>query len=408
MLAFAGAGHLYAQWVPVSNPSSGEDVRVMMEAGSYLFAGTDGDGIFRSNDGGASWAAVNQGLPANSTVYALADAGDDIYAGMPGAGIFRSNDNGSTWTDANGNLGVNDKNINGITIHDDQVFIATGSSGVFRSSDKGQTWEAVNDGLPVGNFLWTRTITSNDDYLFLLTLGGIVRSNDNGETWEEANDGIVTTINLYNALYATGGDLYLGLGGGNGAFRSSDNGENWVSISAGLENVDDIRAFSSSNGKLYAASSEDGIFLSEDNGDNWDAVNDGLAGDAFEIWSLLALDNDLLAGTKDWIWVRSFDDIVVSNEFDTDTHPKSFSLQQNYPNPFNPTTTFQFNLPERAAVSIKIYDLVGNQVDEMRFGELTAGTYARTWNAEGLASGVYLYRIQAGTFTQTRQLTLIK
>ena len=88
--------------------------------------------------------------------------------------------------------------------------------------------------------------------------------------------------------------------------------------------------------------------------------------------------------------------------------PAHFALEQNYPNPFNPTTTFAFALPEATPVRLTIFDLAGRQVAELLNRELPAGRYEIPFDASNLASGVYLYRLSAGSFTQTRKMMLMK
>jgi len=86
----------------------------------------------------------------------------------------------------------------------------------------------------------------------------------------------------------------------------------------------------------------------------------------------------------------------------------AYALQQNYPNPFNPTTQFTFQIPEATYVSLAVFDLQGNRVASLVDGEMHAGTYTETWNADGLASGVYYYRLSTGGFSETRKLLLMK
>jgi hypothetical protein len=81
---------------------------------------------------------------------------------------------------------------------------------------------------------------------------------------------------------------------------------------------------------------------------------------------------------------------------------------QNYPEPFNPSTTISFVLPTRSSVSLKIYDMLGREVSVVVSGELQAGHYTRQWNASAFASGVYFYRLQAGTYSETKKLLLLK
>ncbi len=88
--------------------------------------------------------------------------------------------------------------------------------------------------------------------------------------------------------------------------------------------------------------------------------------------------------------------------------PKLHQLYQNFPNPFNPSTAISFSLPTQSFVSLKVFDLIGREVATLVSEELPVGTYTRQWNAESLPSGVYLYRLQAGSFTETKKLILLR
>ncbi len=88
--------------------------------------------------------------------------------------------------------------------------------------------------------------------------------------------------------------------------------------------------------------------------------------------------------------------------------PKEFSLRQNYPNPFNPSTNIEFALPEQAVVSLKVYNLLGREISTLVSGKLNAGIHKIEFNASGLSTGLYFYRIQAGSFMQTKKMMLIK
>ncbi len=92
----------------------------------------------------------------------------------------------------------------------------------------------------------------------------------------------------------------------------------------------------------------------------------------------------------------------------TNALPTEFELNQNYPNPFNPTTTFQFQIPEQNFVTLKVYDIIGNEVTTVVNEQLSIGSYKYQWNASGFASGVYIYRLQAGNFVNTKKLILMK
>jgi hypothetical protein len=86
-----------------------------------------------------------------------------------------------------------------------------------------------------------------------------------------------------------------------------------------------------------------------------------------------------------------------------------FALDVNYPNPFNPSTVIQFDLPKPGIVSLKVYNVSGQEVATLVDNEAyEAGQYAKTFNASGLVSGVYFYRLQAGEFTKTRKMVLMR
>ncbi|MDW8464796.1 MAG: T9SS type A sorting domain-containing protein [Chloroherpetonaceae bacterium] len=99
----------------------------------------------------------------------------------------------------------------------------------------------------------------------------------------------------------------------------------------------------------------------------------------------------------------------VVEERALESRPTRFELSQNYPNPFNPTTNIRFSLPSSEVVTLKIYDITGREVATLINGERrAAGVYQLTYDASALASGVYLYRLQAGSFVDTKKMTLIK
>jgi hypothetical protein len=90
------------------------------------------------------------------------------------------------------------------------------------------------------------------------------------------------------------------------------------------------------------------------------------------------------------------------------TIPHGYALEQNYPNPFNPSTTISFSLPSRSFVRLKIFDLMGREVAALVSEEMSAGNYSKEWNASGIPSGVYFYRLQAGRYTETKRLVLMR
>ncbi len=114
----------------------------------------------------------------------------------------------------------------------------------------------------------------------------------------------------------------------------------------------------------------------------------------FSLWGILIPEDSL------------FVDVYESNQYET--IPNSLKLFQNYPNPFNPVTSISFSLPTRSFVSLKVFDLIGRDVATIISEELSAGDHSRQWNAANMTSGVYFYRLQAGNYSNTKKLVLLK
>jgi len=88
--------------------------------------------------------------------------------------------------------------------------------------------------------------------------------------------------------------------------------------------------------------------------------------------------------------------------------PDKFSLSQNFPNPFNPRTIINYQLSMFSFVSIKVYDVLGNEVVELVNEKQNAGSYSVEFDGSGFASGIYFYRLETGSFVDTKKMTLIK
>jgi hypothetical protein len=104
-----------------------------------------------------------------------------------------------------------------------------------------------------------------------------------------------------------------------------------------------------------------------------------------------------------------FSALVVTSVDEIIQKPQQFALMQNYPNPFNPSTTINYSVPKSELITIKIYDLLGREVETLVNEEKSAGNYSVQFSANNLyTSGVYFYRMQAGSFSQTKKLIMLK
>jgi len=99
---------------------------------------------------------------------------------------------------------------------------------------------------------------------------------------------------------------------------------------------------------------------------------------------------------------------VTSAGVEENPVPLVFFLWQNYPNPFNPSTTIRYALPDKSNVTLTVYNTLGQRVAQLVNGDMEAGHHQVQFDGSGLSSGVYFYRIQAGTFVETRRLLLVR
>jgi hypothetical protein len=116
-------------------------------------------------------------------------------------------------------------------------------------------------------------------------------------------------------------------------------------------------------------------------------------------------------------WVTLFSDISETGSFALgtasvtvriDDTPLRFNLEQNYPNPFNPSTTIKYALPRASQVNLSVYDILGREVSVLVNDRRDAGVYEVKFDGSNLASGVYFYRLQAGTYVETKKLLLVR
>jgi hypothetical protein len=202
-------------------------------------------------------------------------------------------------------------------------------------------------------------------------------------------------------MAVNGNNLFAGTNVG--VFLSTNNGASWSGV--GLA-ADYITSFAVSGDKLFAGGYA-GVFLTSTNGASWTEVNEGLV--YLNVWSLAVCGTTLFAGTSvGGVWGRPLSDMVASAPISSESMPAVVSLDQNYPNPFNPSTTIKFELPRASLVSLKVYDILGREVSVLVNDRKEPGAYEVRFDGSNLASGVYFYRLSAGTYVETRKLLLVR
>ncbi|MBP9581972.1 MAG: T9SS type A sorting domain-containing protein, partial [Ignavibacterium sp.] len=119
----------------------------------------------------------------------------------------------------------------------------------------------------------------------------------------------------------------------------------------------------------------------------------------------------LVKGTSDYLTKLNN---ILQNKFGINSEekeqiiPKEYSLYQNYPNPFNPTTTIKFDLPKDGLTTLEIFDILGRRITTLINENRSAGSYEQVFNASSLASGVYVYKLQAGDYINSKKMILLK
>jgi hypothetical protein len=203
------------------------------------------------------------------------------------------------------------------------------------------------------------------------------------------------------------GDSALFASTASGLYRSFDEGENWIHADSGLNG--NQPAILAAKGKFVFGGTYDGrAFLSKDNGRSWADISDGLAATYI---SGIGFDPNYayVSNYGGGVWRRPLAEVVNSVETKRPTlRAGSFSLRQNYPNPFNPVTTISFDLPKGAFATLKIFNLLGEEVSVVLAEELEAGSHRVNFDGSGMPSGVYFYRLAAGEFVAMRKFELIK
>jgi hypothetical protein len=249
-----------ASWQPFTTGLTCSEVNQFSVSGNTFYAATDG-GVFRWTVGEEGWSLKSNGV-TKLCVRAVKGSGSIVYAGTERDGVFFSVDNGEKWFQMADGL-ASDR-IYSIEVNDQAVFAGTDSMGVFRRSLDGTSWGAVGSALPA---LPVVDLTAVGTTIFAENTLTIYRSNDNGDQWNlyknDLPDGAGTAFVFKGGILYTGSDK--------GVYKSTDNGASWTASNHGMEDVPIISMAVAGN-TLYAGTFLKGVYRSVDNGESWEAV----------------------------------------------------------------------------------------------------------------------------------------
>ncbi|MDH3269462.1 MAG: T9SS type A sorting domain-containing protein [Ignavibacteria bacterium] len=211
------------------------------------------------------------------------------------------------------------------------------------------------------------------------------------------------------------GVIYIGFvdttphSNGGAVFKSENLGYDWISAgsnaitsSLSLDNNEYVYA---GTGAGWSGSCQ-GIIRTTNSGSSWESFNSGLPQGS--CGHVLACNSGgiLFTGTETGVY-RTIESTTDINEYE-EVIPSEFALYQNYPNPFNPSTTIKYQLPQSGKVTLKVYDILGEEIRTLVNEGKAAGNYEVNFDASVLKSGVYFYSLQTESFRDTKKMILIK
>jgi len=402
-----------AQWVQINDSTKGDFSGVGI-IGTTLFAapGAGGGFFYRATGGGRGWAEINLAWTTNC----LTVCDTNLIVGTSG-GIYLSTDSGTNWTQVfdlppfnEHILWVSCLAVSGTNI------LAGYTNGAALSTNSGASWTRLNFGV-VGivmmtgvAFKGTNLMIAPADYGADGGYDRIYVSSDRGASWNEIGSSFLSK-QLVTCLASRGTNMFAGTQLG-GVFRSTDDGATWIAANSGLL-CSYVTCFATNGANLFAGTLGGGIFLSTDDATTWSPINSGLTNQSV---SSLAVDGtNLLAGTMRggvYLSTNSGENWALWGTIPTKPPitlpPIGFRLEQNYPNPFNPTTTIRYALPVRSHVMLTVFDALGQQVANLVDAMEEPGEHNVGFDGNGLATGVYFYRLRAGEYLTTKRLLIIR
>ena len=236
-------------------------------------------------------------------------------------------------------------------------------------------------------------------------VGRILRTTDGGENWNIQSSG---TGEILNSVHFTDQNTGWAVGEHGIILNTTDGGTNWnsqtISMWYNLESV-----YFTNNNTGWTVGSSGTILKTIDGGINW---------------------NSQISGTTNWLTAVSFTDtvngIVVGEngtilrttnggggvsfieEQEIDENTTDYILRQNYPNPFNPSTTIKFTISDVRFTTLRIYDVLGNEIATLVNEEKPVDNYEVEFNGTDLPSGIYFYQLRAGSYIETKKMVLLK
>ena len=372
-----------------------------------FYATTDGS-TFMSNDSGASWTKIHGYSGMHSSV---CEKDNYIFVGV-NDGVMRSSNGGSTWAYVRSGFVIGTQQyVHQLVVTSKGTILAATGGGMYRTTNNGDAWTKLTS---FGNNSMIKSIIQkpNGD-LYASSELKFYKSTDDGATWSSFLLGKLNNpatnldgvIDVINHISDTKNNLYINFGG-NFYIKSSDNGVNWEKVSLPRsENVKSI--LFGANDSLFVTTAFS-VFVSTDFGATHTDFSGGLISRMLTSMHKTSGGNLFVLSNGSGVFKRG--KAITSIKVNEEKLPTVFNLEQNYPNPFNPETTITYSITKPSNISLKVYDVLGNEIATLVNEFQQAGRYSSSFNTQrsSLTSGVYIYTLRTGSFISTKKMLLIR
>ncbi len=265
-------GFIWATAISSTNPEI-----VFACSGKFVPYGDPINNLYRSSNGGETWTAVTNGLPAgNIGPLALDSTNDAVVYVVVSNRLFRSRDSGSTWSEiGSGSISGSLASVLVDPTAAGVVYLATYTNGIFKSSDAGDAWAPSNQGLTSS---YIRTIVANQSTLYAVSDSAIFRSDDRGTTWIALGlMGLRFPPLLATMAISSSSPSHFYVGTYRGLFKSIDGGKTWESANTGINAIIALTLALPANGTSTAfAGTSHGVYRTSNGGGSWEPKVDGL------------------------------------------------------------------------------------------------------------------------------------
>jgi hypothetical protein len=384
--------------------------------------------IFKSTNGGISFDSLSAQLDGNKilSIAVSKTSSDTLYAatvpnsgGANQMGFFRSTNGSTSWTNITTGLPNRYPNKIALDPTDSRIVYAVfggfGTSHVFRTTNGGTNWDDISGVLPdvpVQSIVVDPSIAHN---VYLGTDLGVYFSTNSGTSWSTFGEGLPEAIMVFDLSISVSNNAIRAVTHGRGVYER----KLWPDSPLPVELASFSHTIKENSVLLkWQTSKEENSkeFVVESKIENAGWTSHGsikAAGNSNQLQNYSFEIKNLNSG-KYKFRLKQIDYNGNSKYFDLQNEveiglPAAFELKQNFPNPFNPSTTIAFTLPKDETVSLIIYDLAGKEISRIINNEFTkAGYHNFIFNAASFSSGIYVYRISAGNFVQSRKMAIVK